>query len=168
MTMSELSLIEAFKGDLQKYSLEQLRYTDGQSWSLGQLYSHVIVVSLEYVDRLESCAAACEEQPQGKTEGGEQLFRLGGFPPVKIQLPDLPGNTPDNTESRESLTAGLDRLLELMKKWKDKTDGVNPNCKMKHGGFGWLNAREWYALVGMHLRHHLRQQSELELKLPQG
>jgi hypothetical protein len=46
--------------------------------------------------------------------------------------------------------------------WESKVDYINPNNKVKHGGFGWLNAKEWYNLVGMHFRHHLRQKEELE------
>jgi hypothetical protein len=46
-----------------------------------------------------------------------------------------------------------------------KVDDINPNYRVEHGGFGWLNAQEWFALVGMHFRHHLRQKYELEQKL---
>ncbi|WP_342774517.1 DinB family protein [Paenibacillus piri] len=129
------------------------------------MYDHLILAALDYIDQVERCAASVEEQKLGKTEAGEQLYQLGGFPPIKIKLPDGPENSPSNSESKEDLMRGLDKVLLEMKEWEWKVDTINPNYKVKHDGFGWLNAREWFALVGMHFRHHLRQKSELEQKL---
>lgn len=164
--MSDLELIEMYKNYLQSYSLEQLRnITEQGVWSLGQMYSHVILVAFEYLGNVEACAAATEEQKLGKTEAGEHLYKLRGFPPIKIKLRDVPGNTPSNSESKEDLMRGLDQVLQKMSEWEGKVNEINPNYKVKHDGFGWLNAREWYDLVDMHFRHHLRQKSELEQKL---
>jgi hypothetical protein len=52
-----------------------------------------------------------------------------------------------------------------MKELKMKVNDINPNYKDEHGGFGWLNAQEWFDLVGMHFRHHLRQKYDLDQKL---
>ncbi|OPA75098.1 hypothetical protein BVG16_21030 [Paenibacillus selenitireducens] len=160
------ALIETYKSFLENYSLEQLRHITEQGvWSLGQMYDHLILAALDYLDNVETCAAASEEQALGMTEAGKHLFKLGGFPPVKIKLPDGPNNTPSNSESKESLMRGLDQVIQKMNEWEGKVDTINPNYKVKHGGFGWLNAREWFDLVGMHFRHHLLQKSELEQKL---
>ncbi|RNB80150.1 DinB family protein [Brevibacillus fluminis] len=164
--MNDMGVIERYKHDLQTYSLEQMRYIpEPGSWSLGQMYSHVILVGMEYLDNVEACSQAKEEQPLGKTKGGEQLFARGGFPPIKIKLPDVPENTPSNTESKEDLAAGLDRVQQRLMEWCEKVGEVNPRAKVEHGGFGWLNAREWFDLVEMHFRHHGRQKQELEQRL---
>jgi hypothetical protein len=164
--MNELQLIETYKSDLQNYSVEQLRHIpEAGVWSLCQMYDHVILVAHEYLDQLESCASASEEQTLGKTEFGEKLFRNGGFPPIKLRLPDEMNAPPNNSETNEELMRRVDQVIERMKDWEGKVDTINPNYKIKHGGFGWLNAREWYDLIGMHFRHHLRQKSELEQRL---
>lgn len=164
--MSDLKVIEEYKSSLKAYSLEQIRHIpEPDVWSLGQMYNHVIVVAHEYLDNVEACAAANEEQPHGKTEAGERLFKLGGFPPVKIKLPDFLNQPPSNSESKEELTYGLDQVMQRMMEWEGKKDAVNPHYKVEHGGFGWLNAREWFDLIGMHFRHHLLQKIELEQKL---
>jgi hypothetical protein len=129
------------------------------------MYNHLILAALDYLDHVEICAAAGEEQKLGKTEAGEHLYKLGGFPPIKIKLQDGPENTPSNSESKADLTRGLDQVLQKMREWEGKVDAINPNYKAKHDGFGWLNAQEWFDLVGMHFRHHLREKSELEQKL---
>ena len=152
-----------FKSDLNNYSLEQLRYISEEGvWSIGQMYDHLIVVAHEYLDNMETCATLIEEQPQGKTKFGEQLFRDGGFPPIKIRLPDELNSPPNNSDSKEDLISRMDQLIQRMNQWESKVDYINPNSKVEHGGFGWLNAREWYDLVGMHFRHHVRQKDELE------
>ncbi len=60
---------------------------------------------------------------------------------------------------------GSDHVLQRMRECEEKADTINPNKKVKHDGFGWLNAREWFDFAVMHVQHHLRQKSELEQKL---
>ena len=164
--MSNLELIETYKIELQKYSLEQLRFITADGvWSIGQMYDHVILVAMEYLDNVEACAALKEEQKLGKTDSGEHLYKIGGFPPIKIKLPDELNTPPSNSDSVEELSSRLDQVNQRLRRWESRVDAINPNYKVKHGGFGWLNAREWFDLVGMHFRHHLRQKSELEHRI---
>lgn len=145
--------------------MDELRFKSApEVWSLGQMLDHLILASLDYFDKVEICAADGEEQTLGKTEAGERLFELGGFPPVKIKLPDGPENNPSNTESKEELLRGLDQVLQKLKEWEVRIDSIHPRRKVKHDGFGWLNAREWNELNEMHLRHHLRQKGEWSKK----
>lgn len=159
-------LIDLYKINLQQYSIDQLRHvSDRGVWSLGQMYDHMILTALDYLDQVQRCASMSEEQLQGKTEAGNQLFCAGSFPPIKIRLPDGPENTPSNSETVGDLIRGLDTVLQRMYEWEENLNAINPNYKVRHEGFGWLNAREWFDLVGMHFRHHLRQKAELDLKL---
>ncbi|MDI2588703.1 DinB family protein [Psychrobacillus sp. NEAU-3TGS] len=161
--MSVNKLLITFKSDLYNYSLQQLRYISEEGvWSIGQMYDHLILVAHEYLDNMETCATLNVEQPLGKTQFGEQLFRNGGFPPIKIRLPNELNSPPNNSDSKEDLISRMDLLIQRLSQWESKVDYINPNNKIKHGGFGWLNAREWYNLVEMHFRHHLRQKDELE------
>ncbi|MDX1700507.1 MAG: DinB family protein [Melioribacteraceae bacterium] len=161
--MSDNKLLITFKSDLYNYSLEQLRYNSEEGvWSIGQMYDHLILVAHEYLNNMEVCAALNEEQTLGKTQFGEQLFRNGGFPPIKIRLPDELNSPPNNSDSKEELVSRMGQVIQRLSQWESKVDYINPNNKVEHGGFGWLNAREWYDLVGMHFRHHLRQKDELE------
>ncbi|MFE7064069.1 DinB family protein [Sutcliffiella sp. NPDC057660] len=164
--MNDLKLIEAYRSELQNYSLEQLRHLSSEGvWSIGQMYDHVILVAHEYLDNMEACAASLEEQKLGKTEFGKRLFENGGFPSIKIKLPDELNAPPNNSDTMEELMSRLDEVMQRMRQWEIKVDDVNPYYKVQHDGFGWLNAREWYDLVGMHFRHHLRQKEELVEKL---
>lgn len=161
--MSDYQLLNSFKSDLYNYSLEQLSYVSEEGvWSVGQMYDHLIVVAHEYLDNMETCATLNEEKTLGKTQFGEQLFRNGGFPPIKIRLPDEQNAPPNNSNSKEDLISRMDLLIQRVSCWESKVEYINQNSKVEHGGFGWLNAKNWYDLVGMHFRHHLRQKEELE------
>lgn len=161
--MSGIELLFHFKQELSEYSPEQLRYISKEGvWSIGQMYDHIILVAHEYLDNTELCAVSEEEQPLGKTRAGEQLMKDGGFPPVKIRLPDEMNAPPNNSDSKEELANRLQNVIERLENWEAKVDRINPNYKVEHGGFGWLNAKEWLRLVEMHSRHHLRQKEELE------
>lgn len=164
--LSNLKVIETYRNDLKNYSLKQLRYITAEGvWSIGQMYNHLILVAHEYLDNVEICSEAKEEQKLGKTEFGEHLYNIGGFPPIKIKLPDELNTPPNNSDSKESLMRRLDNVTQRMRQWESKVEVINPTYKVKHEGFGWLNACEWYVLVYMHFRHHLRQKSELEQNL---
>jgi hypothetical protein len=161
--LSELKLIKAYKNELQDYSLEQLRYKSEEAvWSIGQMYDHLILVAHEYLDNMETCSTLSNEQPLGKTEFGQHLYKIGGFSPIKIKLPDELNTPPNNSDGKDDLISRMDEVIIRLSQWNLKVDKINPNYKVEHGGFGWLNAREWYDLVGMHFRHHLRQKDELE------
>jgi hypothetical protein len=164
--MNRIRLLETYKRDLDHYTPEQLRFIPATGvWSIGQMYDHLILVAHEYLDNMEACAASLEEGSLDKTPFGERLFRAGGFPPIKIRLPDEMNSPPDNSGRKEELIARMEEVLQRVERWESKVEAVNPNLKVEHGGFGWLNAKEWYALVEMHFRHHLRQKAELESHL---
>lgn len=164
--MSDSKLLIDYKNALHDYSMKQIRYISKEGvWSIGQMYDHLIVVAHEYLDNMEACVALNEEEPLEKTQFGEDLFKNGGFPPIKIRLPDELNSPPNNSDSKEDLISRMDQLIERFSQWESKVDFINPNNKVEHGGFGWLNAREWHDLIGMHFHHHLRQKEELDKKL---
>ena len=164
--MRDVQLLNGFIADLQTYPDNKLREipSDG-SWSLGQMYQHLIEVSLEYLENAEACKKAAADPNLEKSDGGKALFERGGFPPIKIKLPDLPGNSPSNSRTKQELLQGLLEVEKRMEQQEKSAAETNPACKQRHGGFGWLNAKEWYVLVDMHLRHHLRQKKEIEQKI---
>ncbi|TWT07957.1 DinB family protein [Planococcus sp. CPCC 101016] len=152
-----------FKNELSKYSSQQLQHIPKEGvWSIGQMYDHIILVAHEYLDNVEICAASNEKQPLGKTLAGKKLFKDGGFPPIKIRLPDEMNASPNNSDDREKLAKRVEEVIKRLEHWEREVASINPNYKVEHGGFGWLNAKEWVDLVEMHSRHHLRQKEALE------
>ncbi|BBH23741.1 hypothetical protein Back11_50860 [Paenibacillus baekrokdamisoli] len=167
--MSELEIIDVYRHALQGYTIEQLQLKPSEhEWSLGQMYNHLINITVgTQLRAIEECASLGEQQPQAsaKTEGGEEIFQLGGFPPVKLKGPNTPEFTPRNPETKEELVAALDQVREKVEAWSSRISDISPIPKVEHRRWGWLNAQEWFRLIGMHYRHHLMQKGELDQRL---
>ncbi|MWV42958.1 alpha/beta fold hydrolase [Paenibacillus sp. HJL G12] len=163
--MDVAHLLEIYRDHLTVFSPEQLELRmNGKAWTLGQLYDHVIEVALEYLANAEACMNATGEDSGEKTNAGIVLFKLGGFPPVKIKLPEE-WDHPAAGLSKKELAEGLEQVKEKVVDWMEKAKTVPPGQKVLHDGFGWLNSQEWVELVEMHFRHHLRQLGEFEAML---
>ena len=62
----------------------------------------------------------------------------------------------------EVMKTGLEKLIKIMRETEQKLSGASENSKTAHPGFGFLNTREWFHLIEMHFRHHLRQKKRLD------
>ncbi|MBM7569042.1 DinB family protein [Paenibacillus sacheonensis] len=162
------AIIEQYIRNLDRYSIEQLRYKCNEDvWSVGQMYIHVIEVAKEYIGHAETCAKGTHEVPEGKTEDGTKALAAREWPNIRVKL-DQPVNETRNPETKDEIIAGLEQVLEKLAYWAGYVDEANPACKVRHGWFGWLKARDWFEMVGMHSRHHLRQKAKLDEKLAEA
>lgn len=157
-----------FLNRLRTHSEKNIHFKPStEVWSICQVTDHCLVVAHEYLDAAEACEAA-ESREDSKTPFGTELFERGGFPPIRITLPPDMNEPPNNSLSREELEVELVNLNMRMDEVEKKMASIPSINRVKHGGFGWLNASEWYALVDMHFRHHERQILELENHLNGG
>ncbi|MDU0201024.1 DinB family protein [Paenibacillus sp. MAH-36] len=162
------AIIEQYMENLDKYSIEQLRYKSEEDvWSIGQMYIHVIEVAKEYIGHIETCTKATREESEGRTEDGMKAIAEKEWPNIRVKL-DQPPNETRNPESKDEILAGLEQVQVMLAYWATRIEEANPACKVRHGWFGWLNARDWFEMVGMHSRHHLRQKEILDEKLAES
>jgi hypothetical protein len=156
-------VINTYSLSLDLYSIEQLRYKpDEERWSLGQMYVHVIYASLEmYYPAIRTCMHQPDSQAILKTDAGSEIFTRGAYPPVKVKTADIPAN-PD---SKHPLRKGLQMILEQAVDLLPLIARSAPDAKVMHSRLGALNAKEWFQLAEMHMRHHLLQKKELEESL---
>ncbi|WP_054948910.1 DinB family protein [Numidum massiliense] len=168
-TLQELeALIQHYVQELDNYTLKQLTYKpQPEQWSLGQMYNHLIKSAL-YMQfpAVEQCALV-EASDGEKTAAGEQIFRNDAFPPTKIKVPPSPAYTPQNPGDKDELHTGMTAVLTQARTIADKLETVSSCGKVRHPGFGALNAHEWFQLTEMHFRHHLRQKKEIDNLLQQ-
>jgi len=151
--------------DLNKYTDEQFaRKPSETQWSIGQVYYHLVAGTENF--HLRACKRCIEHRGEviegGKTLAGKIVFLLGSFLPVKIHVPPSPEYTPKQPESRAEMREGLLKLIETMRALAPEIDGASPVQKWKHPALGMLNAAEWYRLIEIHFRHHLRQKARLD------
>ncbi len=152
--------------ELNKYSLEQLRRKPSEEeWSLGQMYYHLLTASNMQLHAIEQCATGSAIISGKKTEMGEDVYKMGAFPPIQIKIPNRPGYTPENPTNKENLKQGLLQLIDKMKKTQLKLSSIPSHHTVAHPGLGHLCATEWFQLVYMHFAHHLHQKERLEKTL---
>ncbi|AYN67979.1 DinB family protein [Euzebyella marina] len=148
---------------LLNYPLEQLvKRPDKESWSLGQVYEHLINETNWYFDQLEGALNDLSHQDMPMSEKASELFKRGSFEDKRVKTDPLISDNVPQPNSIESLT---EKLLFLKKRaqslWQKMVSG-NYSGKTRHPGLGYFNAHEWLAYSEMHLRHHLKQKARID------
>lgn len=164
-TLTEtLATIEHWETALDKYTLTQLLKKPGAgSWSLGQVYLHLINATLNFhLKQVEVCLESEENGQAAKNFKGFLAYSvLNGFPPIKIKVPPSDFYTPKQPTDKAQILAGLAAVKQAMNATLPLIEQAPKQGKTEHPGFSFLNAEEWYKLVEMHFRHHLRQQARI-------
>lgn len=153
--------------EVEALGMEQLKWKESdEDWSLGQMYLHLIHSALYMqLSNVETCISNVEQPPvlnAGKSQVGETVFSQGAIPPIRIQVPASPQYTPPQPESKEQIVKGFQTVLQRMEETAPRLDASTSLHKVMHPGFGALDAREWFALIEMHYRHHFLQQERLK------
>jgi hypothetical protein len=173
-TQSILSQFEKTAGvwltSLSQYSEEQFaKKPNADSWSIGQVYNHLVAGTRLY--QLQHIAQCLEgKQTTGTLEKklpGKLIFFWGSFPPMRVNVPPSETYTPKQPPNIEAMRTGLEKLIKIMQETEKKLPGASEISKTAHPAFGFLNAREWFQLIEMHFRHHLRQKKRLDHFLAQ-
>ncbi|MFD0711378.1 DinB family protein [Paenibacillus sp. GCM10027626] len=153
--------------ELDGFSMEQLRRQPAEGeWSIGQMYQHLIQSALfMHLRNIEQCLAQSSDSTAvmtGKTDAGAAIFEQGSFPPIRIHVPPSPQYTPEQPETKEQLFQGLAFVIRRMKEIEPTLEKASAESAAPHPRFGMLNATEWFLLIEMHYRHHLRQLQRLK------
>ena len=117
------------------------------------------------LDAIEKCKTETPFVANSKTDMGEKVYILGGFPDIQIKVPEHPGYTPENPTNKEEIQERFLELITIVKNAEPTLTSIPNDCKVEHPGLGYLNAAEWFQLISMHFVHHLRQKERLELKI---
>jgi hypothetical protein len=153
---------------LDQYTEEEfLRQPDADSWSIGQVYIHLAGTANYYhLKQMELCLQDTNNTKASKTTPGKVSYFLGFMPPVRIKVPASPEYTPPQPANKAAVKEKLQALRVRMAKAADALNGfTGQSGKTKHPSLGYLNASEWYQLIQMHFRHHLRQKARLDIFL---
>lgn len=152
--------IQVWIDAVDDYPLEILRQPPQEgSWSLGQVYRHILDDTEWFVGQMEEALATRENADREMHEDAKQMFAVNAFPDIQIQGPATNVFIPQ-PESREELR---DRLVAI----KETVNGLFGNGprsggKTRHPGLLYFNAGEWLQFAEMHMRHHLRQKARID------
>jgi hypothetical protein len=134
---------------------------DKESWSIGQLYMHLLDDTNWYFDQIEIALQDIDHQFEPTSEKAKQILERGSFGGEKIKGDPQAAAKVLQPKSPEYLLNELQQLknraIVLWEKIRN-----NPTGKSKHPGLGYFNSLQWLQFAELHLRHHLKQKNSIE------
>lgn len=157
-----LSALSLYHVSLNKYTIDQFQQKrDAESWSLGQLYMHLLDDTNWYFDQIEIALKDNKHQFEPTSEKAKQILERGSFGEEKIKGdPQTAVNVPQ-PNSLAFLRKEFEYLENRAKISWEKVRN-NPPGKSKHPGLGYFNSFQWFQFAELHLRHHLKQKDRIE------
>jgi len=152
--------IQVWIDAVDDYSLEILRRPPQEgSWSLGQVYRHILDDTEWFVGQMGEALATRENGDEDMHEEAKRMFANNSFPDILIQGPATNTVIPQ-PESKEELTKRLVAIKDAVNAlFAKEAYGVG---KTRHPGLLYFSAGEWLQFAEMHMRHHLRQKARID------
>lgn len=152
--------IDQWMAWLNDYHLDALRQIppDG-SWSLGQVYRHIIDETEYFIGQAGICMSANDNAGFSMNEQGRRIL-ANGFPDAKLQGPSTGVDIPQPASVVQLRQALIQIKADAARIFK--ADLTRNNGKTAHPGFAWFNAPEWLQFAGLHLQHHVRQKKRID------
>lgn len=161
-----LKTLNEWESFLTKYTIEELQIQPSEdTWSLGQVYSHLLDGILSYFDfMIKRCVSSDKNHGERKLEAGLWVFQNDSFPDIKVKN-GIKGYVPDQPNSKKEILNKIEMVIKWVNEtaeYLSKNEDDASKGKSLHKRFGYLTALEWYALGEMHFRHHLRQKQRID------
>ncbi len=156
--------LDTYLKDLDKYSDVQFYFkSTPNTWSLGQMYEHLTLSHSFFIYHINNCLQKRKGQEGGeKNEFGKKISLKNSFPPIKIQMPEAWRGEEPTAKTIADYKNALPTMKSNVKNIMENIKTDDQSYKTLHVAAGWLSAVEWLQVADMHLRHHFRQQEELE------
>lgn len=147
---------------LQHYSFNQLCAKPApQSWSLGQMYMHLISDTNFYIDQINECIKSNDNATEEATAAGKTMLLNNSFPDEIIEGNPANAYLPQ-PNSKEQLTSDLHQIKLAVQNINKQIINGAVAGKTKHPGLGYFGVNDWLQFADMHFRHHLRQKKRID------
>lgn len=161
--------IDIWMSGLDSLTLTQLLVKpDDTSWSLGQVYGHLIEETNWYNGQIEISLYEIENANIPTILKAQKLFKDGSFPNERIHGDPLVAKNVKQPISVDQLKSDLEKLKSCTNEIWNKMKKASSYGKSKHPGMGYLNCFEWLQYSEMHMKHHLRQKKTIEIFLKES
>ncbi|TYP78891.1 DinB family protein [Paenibacillus methanolicus] len=158
-----LTLSQHYITEMDAYTWDEFnRKPSKDSWSLGEMYSHVINTGFLQMQSLHACLHGPENREAKKTTVGKIVYLIGGIPPIRAKVPKSAEGTASVPADKQELIDNMAKLRRQMEEALPLVLGASPDRKVEHPYFGYINAKEWYHHIVMHVAHHLRQKRRVD------
>jgi DinB superfamily len=148
--------------ELDHYTLTELRRKPSpESWSLGQVYFHLIDNTRYYVEQARICLSSDDHRHEQPSPEGVAMLANDEFPDAIIEGPDTNTHFPQ-PGSKDELKSALLKVQDEISIFVLLISSGRRTGKTKHPGLGYFNAHEWLQFADMHFRHHLKQKKRID------
>ncbi len=148
---------------LEKYTLAQLRTQIPNSWSLGQVYMHLIAETQWFVEQMQEAVNTSANTGKTMSENGTAMFANNSFPDIRIVTPSTA--VIEQPQSKAEVSKQLHHIRDEVNNLFATHDLAIAKGKTQHPGLGYFSALEWLRFAEMHLRHHYRQKQRIDAVL---
>jgi hypothetical protein len=150
---------------LDNYSIDMLqRQPVPGSWSIGQVYVHIIDDTSWFVEQIAAALATDANSDKEMHQHAKAIFANNAFPDMQLQGPSTNASIrqpQDKAALLQELVAIRDKVNTLVSTY----DLAASTGKTQHPGFWFFNAAEWLQFAEMHMRHHFRQKKRIDDQL---
>ncbi|AXT60892.1 hypothetical protein D1816_11220 [Aquimarina sp. AD10] len=158
--------------DLEHYTNEVLYQKPSETqWCLAELFDHIIRVARTYqLPNFNNCIQNNIRKGALKNGTAYLVFDLNIIPYKKIRMESFPTKVARDFNPLErdanELIEDFKLFINEVKRNAALLSNFDKKTKHFHPFFGMINAKEWFSLVEIHMRHHSKQKKRLEsLKL---
>lgn len=153
---------------LDHYTLAELRSKPSPvSWSLGQVYYHLITNTRYYIEEAKLCLSSNDHSHEQTSPEGSAMLTNNEFPDAIIEGPDTNTYIP-RPDTKKELKLALLQIKEEINSLAALMSTSPYRGKTKHPGLGYFSASDWLQFTDMHFRHHLRQRKRIDNFLKKG
>jgi len=152
--------INQWIGFLDDYTLQQLVQRPAKdSWSLGQVYLHLINDTNFFLEQMKTAIATTEHTAENMSQFAAVMFANNSFPDQQMENPfnDINLSQPKSQAILRRQLIAIKEEVQLLFK-----NDASKSGKTLHHAFGYFSAIEWLQFADMHLRHHLRQKKRID------
>ncbi|HEV8508031.1 MAG TPA: DinB family protein [Chitinophagaceae bacterium] len=154
--------VTAWINDLDHYTLAELRAKPSPvSWSLGQVYFHLIDNTRYYIEEAKICLSSNDHMHKQASPDGAAMLAKNEFPDTMIEGPDTNVDIPQ-PHSMDELKNGLLQVKDEISRVATLVSNSHYQGKTRHPGLGYFCALDWLHFADMHFRHHLRQKKRID------
>ena len=155
--------IDMWIDELSRFTIGQLKIKpDERSWSLGQLYNHLVEETNWYNSQLEKTLGNEINIDKMTSDPAKILFNRGSFEDVRIQSDPLISDNVKQPTTVANLKSEMEQLRKDTNEIWRKIINTSKYGKSEHPGLGFLNCFEWIQYSEMHMRHHFKQKKRIE------
>jgi hypothetical protein len=149
---------------LDQYDAGQLlARPDPGSWSIGQVFMHLVSETQHYFGQIDICLRSDLHSSDEMKERARAMFAQNALPDMLIKGNPVTAENLQQPAGKQELLNDMLSLKRQMNVLWQRMQTEKGRGRTAHPGLGYFNALDWFRFAEMHMRHHLRQKNRIDI-----